>query len=854
MTQSSRIFQIVDGSGCITGAEAVEGFFSENAVDHCSNVDYTIVAIMGPQSSGKSTLMNTVFGTTFDEMDALSGRRQTTHGVWLSGSPKLAGQNAPLTLVMDLEGSDGRERGEDDTSFERQSALFALATSDILMINMWAKDVGRETGAGKPLLKTIFQVNLKLFQPTSGAKKTVLMFVFRDRTKTPLEKLKETWEADLDEMWAGLAKPAAYEASRLQDFFDLQYAALSNYEDRPEDFAAESIVLRKRFTRDAPEDESLLRDGGAGKLPGQALALSMVKVWEVIKENKDLNLPAHRVMVATIRCKEIARQQVAAFEEDTRWAGVVREAGIGLVDTFGAIVAAVIQEALDGYDEEARYFDSKVSSDRRAALVEELCGMALPVYEQQLALARADGLRGFVAGMKGVEGRAFMETALVGVEAALKVFDGIVNEALFVPGMPWENETMAARVALDGELKRHVEDLKGAFVKKLSKEVCGDAEEHVAAAALPLMETPPKDMWMRLQKLVERIQAECRSVFDSGVAGYAVGKDELAALHVVIDDAVTTAVNKMAKEAANTILPRMKDVFSETFHKDGDGMPRTWTPSVDIPRIAKESKRAAAQILGQFTVLAYLCADADVRAVHEAIDAFVATDEKTKQSTPAVSKIDVQTTPTWPDLDMKNVLLTPAQVRSAWRQFSSDVALSVQQAVATQEANRLARNRMPPVWAIVAMFVLGFNELVSVLRNPLWLLTILVLLAFARTVYEELDVESEMQNGLLPGIMVLSGKFVPTMRKVVRRTIEAGKKILEGPPESSSEDVDESPGPVGVVRNARTTGIVGRTAQEEGIRRRLVAAQRGQEENGSSTAATEPMDIDSSRSVSFKDE
>ncbi len=854
MTQSSRIFQIVDGSGCITGAEAVEGFFSENAVDHCSNVDYTIVAIMGPQSSGKSTLMNTVFGTTFDEMDALSGRRQTTHGVWLSGSPKLAGQNAPLTLVMDLEGSDGRERGEDDTSFERQSALFALATSDILMINMWAKDVGRETGAGKPLLKTIFQVNLKLFQPTSGEKKTVLMFVFRDRTKTPLEKLKETWEADLDEMWAGLAKPAAYEASRLQDFFDLQYAALSNYEDRPEDFAAESIVLRKRFTRDAPEDESLLRDGGAGKLPGQALALSMVKVWEVIKENKDLNLPAHRVMVATIRCKEIARQQVAAFEEDTRWAGVVREAGIGLVDTFGAIVAAVIHEALDGYDEEARYFDSKVSSDRRAALVEELCGMALPVYEQQLALARADGLRGFVAGMKGVEGRAFMETALVGVEAALKVFDGIVNEALFVPGMPWENETMAARVALDGELERHVEDLKGAFVKKLSKEVCGDAEEHVAAAALPLMETPPKDMWMRLQKLVERIQAECRSVFDSGVAGYAVGKDELAALHVVIDDAVTTAVNKMAKEAANTILPRMKDVFSETFHKDGDGMPRTWTPSVDIPRIAKESKRAAAQILGQFTVLAYLCADADVRAVHEAIDAFVATDEKTKQSTPAVSKIDVQTTPTWPDLDMKNVLLTPAQVRSAWRQFSSDVALSVQQAVATQEANRLARNRMPPVWAIVAMFVLGFNELVSVLRNPLWLLTILVLLAFARTVYEELDVESEMQNGLLPGIMVLSGKFVPTMRKVVRRTIEAGKKILEGPPESSSEDVDESPGPVGVVRNARTTGIVGRTAEEEGIRRRLVAAQRGQEENGSSTAATEPMDIDSSRSVSFKDE
>ncbi len=49
-----------------------------------------------------------------------------------------------------------------------QSALFALAVADIVLVNMWAKDIGRETGAGKPLLKTIFQVNLKLFQVGQG--------------------------------------------------------------------------------------------------------------------------------------------------------------------------------------------------------------------------------------------------------------------------------------------------------------------------------------------------------------------------------------------------------------------------------------------------------------------------------------------------------------------------------------------------------------------------------------------------------------------------------------------------------------------------------------------------------------
>lgn len=178
-------------------------------------------------------------------MDALAGRTQTTRGVWLARSPKIY---APPTIVMDLEGSDGRERGEDDTSFERQSALFALATADVLLVNMWAKDVGREAGAGKPLLKTIFQVNLKLFQPSPGARRTVLLFAFRDRTKTPLDRLKETWETDLQRMWDGITKPPAYEHSNIVDFFEIQYAALSNYEEKPEDFLADVTILRRRFT------------------------------------------------------------------------------------------------------------------------------------------------------------------------------------------------------------------------------------------------------------------------------------------------------------------------------------------------------------------------------------------------------------------------------------------------------------------------------------------------------------------------------------------------------------------------------------------------------------------------------
>jgi hypothetical protein len=51
-----------------------------------------MVAIMGPQSSGKSTLLNHLFGTKFREMDAMAYRGQTTQARLRSaqGLPALA--------------------------------------------------------------------------------------------------------------------------------------------------------------------------------------------------------------------------------------------------------------------------------------------------------------------------------------------------------------------------------------------------------------------------------------------------------------------------------------------------------------------------------------------------------------------------------------------------------------------------------------------------------------------------------------------------------------------------------------------------------------------------------------------
>jgi hypothetical protein len=97
--------------------------------------------------------------------------QQTTKGIWIARNDERD------ILIFDIEGTDSSERGESRMSFEQTTSLFALALTDVLIINMWEKDVGRHGASNYGLFKTIFEVNLKLFGQKSEKK---LCFVIRD--------------------------------------------------------------------------------------------------------------------------------------------------------------------------------------------------------------------------------------------------------------------------------------------------------------------------------------------------------------------------------------------------------------------------------------------------------------------------------------------------------------------------------------------------------------------------------------------------------------------------------------------------------------------------------------------------
>lgn len=78
-----------------------------------------------------------------------------------------------------------------------------------------------EAICGVPLCSCL-QVNLKLFAPEPSRRRTVLLFVIRDKSKTPLSKLVEVLSEDVHKMWDTISKPPQYTDSKIDDFFEVR--------------------------------------------------------------------------------------------------------------------------------------------------------------------------------------------------------------------------------------------------------------------------------------------------------------------------------------------------------------------------------------------------------------------------------------------------------------------------------------------------------------------------------------------------------------------------------------------------------------------------------------------------------
>ena len=660
---------------------------------------YDICAVLGSQSTGKSTLLNRLFGTNFDVMDDRA-RQQTTKGIWLC-----RGMDRNV-LVMDVEGTDGRERGEDQ-DFERKSALFSLATAECVIVNMWENQVGLFQGANMGLLKTVLDVNLTLFQvgrARAGApkEKTLLLFVIRDYIgTTPLANLESTIRADLQRIWASLTKPEALAGAELGDFFDVSFSALPHKVLQAKEFDEGIAQLQRRFI-DRSDPQYVFQTEYHKRIPIDGLPHYLESVWEQIMQNKDLDLPTQQELLAQFRCDEIAAAAAAAFAAAMTALRSALDAGQVLA-TLGVDMASHRAEALAVFDKDASRYHRGVYARKRADLLLQLNAVLLPFFLAQLKNLHTKLASAFQQAMQeGTRRASYDFGGLVEehVTHALAAFDA-ETQRLVLPDTDWS--VSEERVYLEEDLRAVARTLRADETQKLAVRLEKDIRRHLAEPIEAALSEPDAGMWDRVLGVWRDACDRAAALYRERAAHLNTTPDEDAAtvgrLHMVAWRALLDRVQESTSETV--LASRLRAFFEDRFRYDASGVPRVWKPSDDMDDAFVQARDATLALIPLYATM--------------------------QPETPPTVAGD-EDTPSW---DEARRVLSERRCAELGRRFRRDAD------AAYVEAKRGTVSSMTqvPWWMYVVLIVLGWNEAMAVLHSPVYFTLLCMLLASAYVVW-----------------------------------------------------------------------------------------------------------------------
>ncbi|KAJ2190373.1 Dynamin-like GTPase that mediates homotypic ER fusion [Coemansia sp. RSA 532] len=655
--------------------------------------DYNVVAVFGSQSTGKSTLLNRLFGTRFDVMDE-GQRQQTTRGIWAD-----RGTDAMPVLILDVEGTDGRERGENQ-DFERKSALFSLAVAEVLLVNMWETMVGLYNGANMGLLKTVMEVNLQLFGGSQGSK-TLLHFVIRDHvSSTPLANLAKTLRIDMDRIWTGLNKPEGLEDAKLGDYFDLKFSSLPHKLLQPENFEQAALALRSQFV-DTKSSEYVFQPEYKRRVPADGFPRYAEAVWEKVVSNKDLDLPTQQELLAQYRCDEIAAAALIPFRAAIdALRPRVREGEI--VQGLGEVARTARSQALGAFDDQAARYHSEVYAKKRSAFVQTLDGElhALALNQVKNALSQAADTfssQSHKALEKAESSDRSFSVVVGAVRKRVSTWFNDLVDSLTIEGAEW---TLAAEVKqLEAMLDTITAKLREAEMERALKQLRRQAQDTLSEAVADRLNNPDEAMWSGVMAGFDAANTEAEQQLRRRMDMAEVyGGEQRSKLQRALRSGVWEDMVRALKEevADQMVLLKLRSKLEDRFRYDEAGLPRVWRPSDDIDAQFAQARSAAQALLPLFSRIDTSASSTLPQPVSAAVGTFF---------------------PPGFDVERSLVLISASRQRELGKRFGREadaLYLEAKRAMVTTQNH-------VPVWVMVLLVLLGWNEAMTILFNPLYL-------------------------------------------------------------------------------------------------------------------------------------
>lgn len=322
-------------------------------------------------------------------------------------------------------------------------------------------------------------------------------------------------------------------------------------------------------------------------------------------------------------------------------------------------------------------------------------------------------------------------------------------------------------------------------------EVMSTSEKYLEAAlgepTASLLDAATPDTWPAISRLLEQEVEAATLRLSEAISGYKPSKEEQASMLSSLARHGRNIVEKKAREEAGRAIIRMKDRFSSVFGHDSDNIPRIWGEEHDVRAITRDARSSSLRLLAVLAVvrldedtqkndkvessLMALVGEALEHALQRTIPRTISAGNNTLVVEEKSTGLHALAVSTWPGVPSNNTLITPVQCKSIWRQFQAETEYAISQALAAQAAANRGKSWVPPPWAMCAMVVLGFNEFLALLRNPLYIAILFVLFLVGKAVWMQLDITGEFENGIVPGIVSVSTKLFPTVMKNIRKKL-----------------------------------------------------------------------------------
>ncbi|TQD98674.1 hypothetical protein C1H46_015731 [Malus baccata] len=316
-----------------------------------------------------------------------------------------------------------------------------------------------------------------------------------------------------------------------------------------------------------------------------------------------------------------------------------------------------------------------------------------PAYSAMLGHLRYNALEDFQVRLEQSmnKGEGFSSSVRTCAQSSMLEFekgcaDAAIQQANWDASKVWEKLRRDIDAHASSVCSAKLAELNSNYEKKLSSSLSGPVEA--------LLETGAKDTWASIRRLLNRETEVAVSEFSTAVANFELDNETVA---------------KMKQHLKDYSLKLLSTMAAIRLDEKPDNIENVLVSSLVDRTVTVSSSQNKNRELGPST--------------------------------------DPLASTSWEEVSSKDTLITTVQCKSLWRQFKAETEYSVTQAILAQEAHKRSNNWLPPPWAIMAMIVLGFNEFMMLLKNPLYLMVLFVAFLLSKALWVQMDITGQFQHG-----------------------------------------------------------------------------------------------------------